>query len=217
MLRTVLAVCALLCAFTTNAEARPMHKDCNILWPCVAPSESTPDQVRTARGRYIAREVGFGGPVVRRAVRAPKVHPGAAGKPNKMRHKLAVPHQTSAAATGNSLVAQARAYLGTNPTGWRSLWCGRFMAMVAPAAAAKVKNPNYAKDWLQLPRTSGRVGDIAVMGRRGGGHVGVVSGFDSKGNPIIVSGNAGRSKGGSRTVHEGTYSRHRILAFVDAG
>jgi uncharacterized protein (TIGR02594 family) len=130
---------------------------------------------------------------------------------------LAVSHQASTAAIGNSLVAQARAYLGTNPTGWRSLWCGRFMAMVAPAAAAKVKNPNYAKDWLQLPRTSGRVGDIAVMGRRGGGHVGVVSGFDAKGNPIIVSGNAGRRKGGSRTVHEGTYSRHRILAFVDAG
>ena len=34
-----------------------------------------------------------------------------------------------------------------------------------------------------------QVGAIAVMGRRGGGHVGVVSGIDANGNPIIVSGN----------------------------
>src|SRR3990167_1942853 len=76
MLRTVLAVCALLCALTINAEAGPMHKDCNILWPCVTPYASTPDQARWARGMYIRREVGFGGPVVKRAVRAPKARQG---------------------------------------------------------------------------------------------------------------------------------------------
>ena len=39
-------------------------------------------------------------------------------------------------------------------------------------------------------RVSGpQVGAIAVMGRRGGGHVGVVSGIDAEGNPILVSGN----------------------------
>ena len=41
-------------------------------------------------------------------------------------------------------------------------------------------------------RVSGpQVGAIAVMGRRGGGHVGVVSGIDAQGNPIVVSGNNG--------------------------
>ena len=39
-------------------------------------------------------------------------------------------------------------------------------------------------------RVSGpQVGAIAVMGRHGGGHVGVVTGVDPSGNPIIVSGN----------------------------
>ena len=46
------------------------------------------------------------------------------------------------------------------------------------------------------------------MGRRGGGHVGVVSGIDAKGNPIVVSGNHGRR------VAESVYSRSRIYAYV---
>jgi hypothetical protein len=41
-------------------------------------------------------------------------------------------------------------------------------------------------------------------------HVGVVSGFDDSGNPIIVSGNHGRRVG------EGVYPRSRVLAFVSA-
>jgi uncharacterized protein (TIGR02594 family) len=58
-------------------------------------------------------------------------------------------------------------------------------------------------------RISGpQVGAIAVMGRHGGGHVGVVSGIDARGNPIIVSGNHGHR------VAESTYSRRRIYAYV---
>jgi len=54
-----------------------------------------------------------------------------------------------------------------------------------------------------------RVGAIAVMSRgRRGGHVGVVSGIDSRGNPIIISGNYGRR------VAEATYSKGRIYAYV---
>ena len=58
-------------------------------------------------------------------------------------------------------------------------------------------------------RVSGpQVGAIAVMGRRGGGHVGVVSGIDAKGNPIVVSGNHGRR------VAESVYPRSRVYAYV---
>ncbi len=58
-------------------------------------------------------------------------------------------------------------------------------------------------------RISGpQVGAIAVMGRRGGGHVGVVSGIDPHGNPIIVSGNHGHR------VAESVYPRRRIYAYV---
>ncbi len=58
-------------------------------------------------------------------------------------------------------------------------------------------------------RVSGpQVGAIAVMGRRGGGHVGVVSGIDAGGNPIVVSGNNGNR------VREAPVSRGRIFAYV---
>jgi uncharacterized protein (TIGR02594 family) len=58
-------------------------------------------------------------------------------------------------------------------------------------------------------RVSGpQVGAIAVMARGGGGHVGVVSGVDASGNPIIISGNH------NDTVAESTYPRGRIIAYV---
>ena len=51
---------------------------------------------------------------------------------------------------------------------------------------------------------SAQVGAIAVMH----GHVGVVSGIDANGNPIIVSGNH------NHTVAESVYPRGRIVAYV---
>ena len=61
-------------------------------------------------------------------------------------------------------------------------------------------------------RISGpQVGAIAVMSRgRRGGHVGVESGIDAQGNPIIISGNHGRRVG------ESTYPRGRSLRLRDA-
>ncbi|HEX7790895.1 MAG TPA: TIGR02594 family protein, partial [Afipia sp.] len=59
-------------------------------------------------------------------------------------------------------------------------------------------------------RISGpQVGTIAVMSRgRRGGHVGIVSGIDAKGNPIVISGNHGHR------VAEASYARGRIYAYV---
>lgn len=110
---------------------------------------------------------------------------------------------------GSSLVAEARRYLGTNPTGRRSLWCGAFMDKVLRETGHK-GGGNLAKGYLNYGRrVSGpQVGAIAVMGRRGGGHVGVVSGVDANGNPIIVSGNH------NHTVAESVYPRSRIIAYV---
>jgi uncharacterized protein (TIGR02594 family) len=110
----------------------------------------------------------------------------------------------------SDLVSAARRYMGTNPTGWAHRWCGRFMAMIAPQAARRVGNPNLAMNWRRLPKISPQVGAIAVLRRRGGGHVGVVSGFDGRGNPIIVSGNH------NRRVGEGVYPRGRVVAWVSA-
>ena len=59
-------------------------------------------------------------------------------------------------------------------------------------------------------RLSGpQVGAIAVISRgRRSGHVGVVSGVDAEGNPIIISGNHGNR------VAEARYSRSRVYAYV---
>lgn len=110
------------------------------------------------------------------------------------------------------LVEKARAFLGTNPTGWSRVWCGRFMAMIAPELAAKVSNPNLARAWASLPRAAPQVGAIVVLARgKGGGHIGVVSGFDDNGNPRVVSGNH------NRRVAESVYPKSRVIAYVSGG
>ncbi|MEJ2376775.1 MAG: TIGR02594 family protein [Pseudolabrys sp.] len=118
-------------------------------------------------------------------------------------------HAVTGGFTSNALVADARRYLGTNPTGRPSLWCGAFMDKVLRDTGHK-GGGNLALGYLHYGhRVSGpQVGAIAVMRRRGGGHVGVVSGIDANGNPIIVSGNH------NHTVAESVYPRSRIAAYV---
>ena len=111
----------------------------------------------------------------------------------------------------SNLVAEARRYIGGNPTGRGRLWCARFMNMVLQRSGHQGTGSDMARSFSSYgQRISGpQVGAIAVMSRgRRGGHVGVVSGIDPSGNPIIVSGNHGNR------VAEATYSRGRIYAYV---
>jgi uncharacterized protein (TIGR02594 family) len=112
----------------------------------------------------------------------------------------------------NSLVAEARKYIGTNPTGRGSLWCGAFMDLVLKRTGHP-GGGNLAWGYEHYgTRIAGpQVGAIAVMGRRGGGHVGIVSGIDPNGNPIIISGNH------NHTTAESVYPRSRIAAYVVPG
>jgi uncharacterized protein (TIGR02594 family) len=109
----------------------------------------------------------------------------------------------------SSVVAEARRYIGGNPTGRGSLWCGAFMDMVLKHTGHP-GGGNLARAYAHYgTRVAGpEIGAIAVMGRRGGGHVGVVSGVDASGNPIIISGNH------NNRVAESVYPRGRILAYV---
>ncbi len=110
----------------------------------------------------------------------------------------------------SAVVAEARRYLGTNPTGRSSLWCGAFMDMVLKSTG-HAGGGNLARSYANYgTRVSGpQIGALAVMSRgRGGGHVGVVSGIDENGNPIIISGNH------NRRVAESVYPKGRIQAYV---
>jgi uncharacterized protein (TIGR02594 family) len=110
--------------------------------------------------------------------------------------------------SSDAVVSEARKYIGTNPTGRGSLWCGAFMDLVLKRTG-HAGGGNLARAYARYgTRVSGpQVGAIAVMNH----HVGVVSGIDANGNPIIVSGNH------NRTVAESVYPRSRIAAYVLPG
>jgi uncharacterized protein (TIGR02594 family) len=121
------------------------------------------------------------------------------------------PQNSAPTGLGSSnVVAEARRYLGGNPTGRSRLWCARFMNLVLERSGYKGTGSDMARSFASYgQRVSGpQIGAIAVMARRGGGHVGIVSGIDANGNPILVSGNNGHR------VREAAYPRGRIYAYV---
>jgi uncharacterized protein (TIGR02594 family) len=124
----------------------------------------------------------------------------------------AVSHPPKAPAFGwPVLVKEARKYMGTNPTDRTRLWCATFMNMVLAKTGYSGTNSDAAKSFAQYGRriSEPKVGAIAVLTRgKKGGHVGVVSGIDANGNPVIISGNHGRKVG------EAVYPRSRVIAYV---
>jgi len=113
--------------------------------------------------------------------------------------------------SSSSLVMEAREFVGTKPSGMGgSLWCARFMNMVLEKTGHRGTGSAMASSFASYGhRVSGpEVGAIAVMGRRGGGHVGIITGIDARGNPIMISGNNGNR------VREAPISRGRIYAYV---
>lgn len=127
-------------------------------------------------------------------------------------HASVAPMAGMGAGFGSSgLVAKARSYLGSNPTGMSAAWCARFMNMVLEKSGRRGTGSNMARSFAGYGRrvAGPQVGAIAVMARgRGGGHVGIVSGIDKSGNPVIISGNH------NRRVGEAVYPRGRIYAYV---
>lgn len=112
----------------------------------------------------------------------------------------------------SSIVYEARQHLGKGAVFGRSnLWCARFMNYVLERTGKKGTGSDLARSFASYgTRISGpQVGAIAVMSRgRRGGHVGIVSGIDRNGNPIIISGNH------RKRVAESVYPRRRIYAYV---
>jgi len=208
--RVAILLCsAAVAAFATPAFARPAHHHHHHYRHATGP---------VAQGRLASRK-----DVADRDMRYPSYavqSADAAGGSRRHGRSLAdaraqaQSHANSAygGATSNSLVAEARKYIGTNPTGRGRLWCGAFMDFVL-RRTGHAGGGNLALGYSHYgTRISGpQVGAIAVMGRRGGGHVGVVSGIDANGNPIIISGNH------NHTTAESVYPRSRIAAYVVPG
>ncbi|MEY9147647.1 TIGR02594 family protein [Bradyrhizobium elkanii] len=108
---------------------------------------------------------------------------------------------------GAGVVERARHFIGetAHRVGVRStLWCSAFLRKVTGARHVD----DRALSWERHRHIAPQVGAVVTMGRRGGGHVGVVSGFTVKGDPIVISGNHGGR------VREAVYSRSRIRAWV---
>lgn len=106
----------------------------------------------------------------------------------------------------NTLADKAAHYLGATASQLglpRSLWCADFMNMLVGGTDRRAIS--YASRGTKAQH--GCVNCVAVTTRRGGAHVGVVSGYDEDGNPIIVSGNH------NRRVGVATYDKRRIIAY----
>jgi uncharacterized protein (TIGR02594 family) len=98
-------------------------------------------------------------------------------------------------------IGQTARQIGLPPT----LWCADFIGLLTKGGThsrAALSYKNYGK-----PAQTGCVNCIAVLTRKGGGHVGIVKGYDRGGNPILISGNHGNR------VAISSYSKNRVVAY----
>ena len=133
--------------------------------------------------------------------------PNAAGR--EARASVSPAARPDSLFNGSALIAEARKYIGTNPTRRATLWCGAFLDMVLRKTGHRGGGNlalAYARYGKRIPGP--RVGAIVVLRRSGGGHVGIVTGVDGNGNPIVISGNH------NHRVAVATYPRSRVIAYV---
>ena len=119
-------------------------------------------------------------------------------------------HASVVSASASSGVATSVGHGGSSIINEARLWCARFMNLVLQRTGHRGTGSDLAASFAHYGHhVSGpKVGAIAVMSRRGGGHVGIVSGVDRHGNPTMISGNNGNR------VREAPVSRGRIYAYV---
>jgi uncharacterized protein (TIGR02594 family) len=145
-----------------------------------------------------------------RIVRMDAVRPGVARRETVASASL-TPSRMPKLFASSDPVSEARRWIGTNPTDRNSLWCARFMNFVLERSGYEGTGSDAAKSFASYGRriSGPQIGAIAVLTRgKNGGHVGIVSGIDERGNPIIISGNHGHRVG------EGVYPRSRVVTYV---
>jgi hypothetical protein len=127
-------------------------------------------------------------------------------KKKKKKRRILPPKTSQIVADSGSPIDKARAYIGMNARQLGlplRLWCADFMNMLFGGRDRRAIS--YAR--RGSPASHGCTNCIAVTKRKGGHHVGIVKGYDAKGNPILISGNHGRRVG------IGTYSKKVVIAY----
>lgn len=193
------ALCVVL--FAGNAEARQQHKsglhpECNITMPCTAPYASTQDQVRVARGRYIARQMGFGAAIekpVRKSGRVAKVDP---------RHVI---RDKPAPKTTPQLVqvASKAVQIVAHPEGCpRSLFCGCGAAV--RIFGKPIRDLWLAANWFRFPKAAPGPGMVAVRRH----HVYVIEADLGGGKVLAYDANSG---GGKTRIHMRSLAGYMVV------
>lgn len=108
---------------------------------------------------------------------------------------------------GEDLITAASKFIGmgARQLGLPStLWCADFINKLTHSGTDRT-----AKSYLHrgTPAPKGCTNCVAVLTRRGGGHVGIVKSYDSRGNPILISGNHGNR------VAVSMYPSSRVLGY----
>ena len=115
-------------------------------------------------------------------------------------------------APAGDLVQEAHRWMGATARQMgvpSTLWCADAMGVWLRRAGYPSTGSRLAMSYARYGRPASPtcIGCIAVLTRRGGGHVGVVTGRDFRGNPIVISGNH------NRRVGEAVYPARRVVAY----
>jgi uncharacterized protein (TIGR02594 family) len=105
------------------------------------------------------------------------------------------------------LIAKAESYIGSTASQLglpKRLWCADFMNKITGSGSDRAAI-SYAR--RGSPAKHGCTNCVAVTRRSGGNHVGIVKDYDSRGNPILISGNHGGRVG------VGKYSKEKVVAY----
>ena len=123
---TILLCSVAVAAFATSAFARPVHHHRHRAAAIAHTAANSQNDVADRDMRYSSME--------RKAavdsLRAAAVVTAANRWPRHAQQAQSHANSADGGFTSSDLVAEARKYLGTNPTGRGSLWCGAFMDLV---------------------------------------------------------------------------------------
>jgi hypothetical protein len=137
-------------------------------------------------------------PVLSISLQPSKMNPGVAGLTGAMRY------------ADSPWLDHAIDDLGTNPTGWKRLWCARSLNLWLQQSGKRGCGGDSAISCLEAGRRlpGPQVGAIAVLKH----HVGIVKEIQDR-HVVLVSGN-NRGRPGARTVGISKYARASVVGYV---